>query len=384
MTQLFDQESHRDRAAREPRPDGDADSGSDSGERISGLVPRVDEDSSPSIASLAPAPSFAYLRKNISFLDAVVAIYFTLMLGAVTFGTGPNHEAEIKTVLVDYGLFAMGILLTRGGVLKPGSFWNAMGYRVTIFCSVFLTYFQLRHILPAVSPHALDGQIYAFDLRVFGVEPSVAWDKFVNPNTVEWFSFFYFGYFFILSAHVLPMLFNAHSRFRIAHFALGIVFVFCTGHLIYMLVPGWGPYHYLGDHFEHPLQGGLFWRLVRAAVDGGGAQKDIFPSLHTAAPTYFAIYSYIHRRSLPYRYTWPFVAFAATQIIGATMFLRWHYLIDICAGLTLATVAAVASYKIVQWETNRREQTGAPPIFTLLEWPWQRKRLALEADATIN
>ena len=89
-------------------------------------------------------------------------------------------------------------------------------------------------------------------------------------------------------------------------------------------------------------------------------------------PTYFAIYSYIHRRTFPFRFTWPFMAFAATQIIGATMFLRWHYLIDIIAGITLATTAALVSYRVVSWETGRRSRVGVRPIFTLLEWPWGR------------
>jgi membrane-associated phospholipid phosphatase len=147
-----------------------------------------------------------------------------------------------------------------------------------------------------------------------------------------------------------------------------MILVFCTGHLVYMLVPGWGPYHHLADRFQHPLEGGLFWHLVRATVDGAGAQKDIFPSLHTAGPTFFAIFSFMHRKSFPYRYTWPFVAFAATQIIIATMFLRWHYVVDIAAGLTLATTAALSSYKLVQWDTRRREERGAPSIFNVLEW----------------
>jgi hypothetical protein len=337
---------------------------------VSGVLPAV-EDSSPRLPLVREAFA-ARLLKNLSFLDGLIAVYFTLMLGAVAFGSGPGHEACTKKVAIDFVLFALGIALTRGGVLRHGSFANEMAYRITIFCSVFLSYFQLREILPAVSSRAIDADILAFDLRVFGVEPSLAWDRFVTPHTTEWFAFFYFGYFFILSAHVLPMLFNAHNRFRLAHFTLGIVMVFCTGHLVYMLVPGWGPYRHLADHFQHPLEGGLFWSLVRATVDAGGAQKDIFPSLHTAAPTYFAIYSFIHRRSLPFRFTWPVIAFAATQIIIATMFLRWHYLVDIFAGLTLATTSALVSYRIIRWEEKRRVTRGAEPIFRIVEWPWER------------
>lgn len=339
---------------------------------ISGVLPALDDEISSPRLRLAEG-FLARLAKNASFLDGLIGVYFTLMLGAVAFGSGPAHEVCTRKVAIDFALFAIGIALTRGGLLRYGSFANEMAYRMTVFCSVFLSYFQLREILPAVSSRAIDADILAFDLRVFGVEPSLAWDRFVTPHTTEWFAFFYFGYFFILSAHVLPMLFNAHNRHRLAHFTLGIVMVFCTGHLVYMLVPGWGPYRHLADHFEHPLQGGLFWSLVKATVDAGGAQKDIFPSLHTAAPTFFAIYSFIHRKALPFRFTWPIVGFAATQIIVATMFLRWHYLVDIFAGLTIATTAALLSHKIVTWEEKRRAARGAEPVFRIVEWPWERR-----------
>jgi hypothetical protein len=308
------------------------------------------------------------LWQNLAAQDLLIAIYFALMLFAVLTAKGPGADESIRTVLIDIGCFAVGMLLTRGAILRPGSLANGLVYRFTLFLCVFLSYFQLRSILPAVSPHSLDADLLAFDLRVFGFEPSIAWDRYVTPHTTEWFAFFYFGYFFLLSAHVLPIMLLGKNPLRVAHFALGIFMVFCTGHLLYMVVPGWGPYHHLAGQFEHPLEGGLFWRLVRATVDAGGSQKDIFPSLHTATPTYFAIYSYMHRRVFPFRFTWPFMAFAATQIIIATMFLRWHYLIDIFAGITLATTAALLSHRIVVWETARRERQGLVPIFMPLDW----------------
>lgn len=332
------------------------------------LVPR----SGPRPASVLRVPadaSFAVrFAKNLAAQDLVVTVYLTLLMGAVLTATGPDRDVSIETVLIDIAFFAVGIVLTRGGILRHGSFASSLVYRFTVFLPVFLSYFQLRWILPAVSPHSLDADLLAFDLRVFGFEPSIAWDRWVTPRTTEWFAFFYFGYFFLLSAHVLPIMFAAKNRFRIAHFSLGLIMLFCTGHLLYMVVPGWGPYHHLAGQFVHPLEGGLFWRLVKATVDAGGSQKDIFPSLHTAAPTYFAIYSYIHRRAFPFRFTWPLMAFAATQIIIATMFLRWHYLIDIIAGITVATTAALLSHRIVTWETTRRENAGVRPIFTALDW----------------
>jgi hypothetical protein len=324
-----------------------------------------------SMTSFAAADGWtARLVKNLSAQDWMIAIYFGLIFVALAVGNGPGRTACVQRVAIDLAAFTTGIVLTRGGVLRFGSFANGLVYRLTVFLTVFLSYFQLRHILPAVSPRALDGEIFAFDLRVFGVEPSVAWDRFVTPATTEWFAFFYFGYFFLLTAHIFPMMLAARDRQILAHFSMGIFIVFCTGHLVYMLVPGWGPYHYLTGQFQHELRGGVFWGLVRSAVDAGGAQKDIFPSLHTAAPTYFALFSFRYRKVAPFKYTWLPMGFIASQIICATMFLRWHYLVDIVAGLTLAATAVVLSERIMAWEKTRREWFGVQPTFDLLDYGW--------------
>ena len=325
-------------------------------------------------APAAPTGSWiTVFVKNLAAQDWFITLYFGILMIALVNGSGPGRPECIRKVAIDFGCFFVGLLLTRGGVIPHRSFANGMVYRFALFLSVFLSYFQLREILPAVSLRAVDAQILDFDLRVFGVEPSLAWDKYVTPATTEWFSFFYFGYFFVLSAHILPMMFNGKNPDRLAHFSLGIFMVFGIGHLVYMLVPGFGPYKYLGPRFEHELSGGLFWGLVRATVDAGGAQKDIFPSLHTAVPTFFLLFSIRYRQHLPFKYTWPPLLFAVTQIICATMFLRWHYLVDIFAGLTLATLSVLLSGKIVAWEKQRRERWNIPPTFTVLEYPWPKR-----------
>ena len=324
------------------------------------------DDDAPVAPAARPAPA---LLANLAVQDWFLLGYFALLTLALVFGTGPNRVASLERVGFDVALLVTGLVLTRGGVLRRGTLLHGLVYRVAIFASLQLSYFQLREILPAVSSRSVDAEILAFDLRVFGYEPAIAWDRFVNPSTTEWFAFFYFSYFFLLVAHVVPMMLADKNGKRLAHFALGAFFVFCCGHLGYIVVPGYGPYRHLAGQFDHALDGGLFWRLVLATVEAGGAQKDIFPSLHTAAPTFFAVFSFIHRRSLPFRYTWPIVGFAATQIIVATMFLRWHWVVDVIAGFALATTAALVSERIVRWEWARRARLGLHPVFEALAWP---------------
>ncbi|HWL86467.1 MAG TPA: hypothetical protein VNO21_11730, partial [Polyangiaceae bacterium] len=133
--------------------------------------------------------------RNLAVQDWLVLGYFSVLLTALVFGAGPGRPRCIEHVLVDVALVMLGLALSRGEIFPLGSFPSTMAYRLTMFGAVFLTYFQLRDILPAVSPHSLDPNILAFDLRVFHVEPSLAWDQYVTPATTEWFAFFYFSYF---------------------------------------------------------------------------------------------------------------------------------------------------------------------------------------------
>jgi hypothetical protein len=297
--------------------------------------------------------------------------YLVTMLIALALGKGPNRGACVVRVAADMGAFLFVLVAVRTHLLRWGAVSTALLYRGALMGTLLASFFQLREILPAVSPWYVDDRIYAFDLQVFGFEPSVWFDRFVSPLTTEWFAFFYFLYFLILTVHVLPMMMQ-RDEVLLSRFAVGILMLFMVAHLTYMAVPGWGPYWYLKGAFQHRLEGGLFWRLVVETVDAGGAQKDIFPSLHTAAPTFMALYSIRHRKVIPFRYSWPIVTFLATQMILATMFLRWHYLADVVAGLALATTASVLGQRIADWERVRRERLGVQPAWMPLVYPWTR------------
>jgi len=255
------------------------------------------------------------------------------------------------------------LLLVRGGVLAPTSRSGALLYRLSIYVAMLGSFFQLHYILPTITSRVVDADLYAFDMRVFGFEPAVVWDQFVTATTTEWFAFFYYGYFFVLALHLLPIAFLSRDKQLLSEASLGIVTVFTVGHLLYIAVPGYGPYAYLAGQFQHELHGGLWWPLVRHAVDSAGARKDIFPSLHTAAPTFLALLSLRHRKRLPFRFTWPFAILFASQIVIATMFLRWHYLIDVCAGLALAATSLLIAARVARWEKSSRERRGLAPVW---------------------
>ena len=302
--------------------------------------------------------------------DWMVGAYLMFLLVAVLIGSGPRRPTAIVMMVADSAAFWTCMLVSRSDVLRTvwGGRARIVGdllYRVGLIGGVISTFLQLQYILPTASHLAVDAQIHRFDLAVFGFEPSVSWDRFVTPATTEWFSFFYYSYFFILCLFVVPMaLFERRLRIT-SELSFGLLFVVCVGHTLYVLVPGRGPYLHLGDQFHHTLAGAFWWPLVARTVRSvdGALRTDIFPSLHTACPTFLTLFAFRNRAHAPYRYVWPVAAFFTSQIILATMFLRWHYLADICAGLTLATVAFVLSSRAVRAEARDRMARRLGPVW---------------------
>lgn len=290
--------------------------------------------------------------------DYIVLTYCVCLWAAALQGT-PGHERDLSvretTTLLSFVI--VGLIAVRGQLVK-NAFAAGLLYRLTITGVVQLSYFMLRRLLPVANSGALDHALYELDLALFGVEPAMAFDAWVTPTTTEWFAFFYFGYFFLLAAHILPIVLLSRQRQVLGEFTFGLLVVFCGGHLLYMVVPGYGPFLAMADQFENQLPSGVWLDLVMAAVDSGGAQKDIFPSIHTAAPTFIALFSFRHRHRIPFRYTWLPVSFFALNIIGATMFLRWHYFIDVVAGLTIGATALWAAVPVTRFELTRRSSLG--------------------------
>lgn len=318
----------------------------------------------------APAAVRSTWLREMAAQDWVVLTFLSLM--TLIAASAPASEAQ-RQALARFGtnlaLLMVVLGLVRGAVLRDGVVAPLL-YRLAIYGSVQLSYFFLGGLLPLVNTSTLDHELHALDLALFGVEPAIWMDRWVTAVTTEWFAFFYFGYFFLLAIHVVPILLFARHRRVLGEFALGLILLFCVGHLTYMLVPGFGPYHAVPGAFEHAFPAGLWHDIVMQAVRSGGSMMDIFPSLHTAAPTFLLLFSFRHRDKLPFRWSWPVVAFCAVNIILATMFLRWHWVIDVLAGLLLAYGALVVSVRFTHAELSRRSRDGLAP-----SWPeWRLRR----------
>jgi hypothetical protein len=293
----------------------------------------------------------------------LIAFYLCWLVFLALCSSGPYRDWCITWTTTSLAIHLSTVFAVRGGLIT-NSFVRGFATRIVSYGAFQYSYFGLRYLLPAAVPWSFDERLYQIDLRFFHYEPSLAWDRFVNSTTTEWFAFWYFLYFLIVAGHVFPILFGARDDKFLSEFAMGILTLFCVGHALYFVVPAYGPFKHLASHYQHALPSGYFMDLVNRTVAAGGAQKDVFPSHHTAAPLFMALFSYRYRHRKPFKYTWPFLAFASFNIIIATMFLRWHYMIDIFAGIALACFALYIGVRLARFDRERRARRGVGPV-----WP---------------
>jgi membrane-associated phospholipid phosphatase len=141
------------------------------------------------------------------------------------------------------------------------------------------------------------------------------------------------------------------------------VLIAAIGHSGYTFVPGVGPWAYEQVHFQHALEGGVWWHRTIAAVKDAGAMLDIFPSLHTAFSLLIGLHALRYRRDPLLSFVWLPTLFAVLNVIIATVFLRWHYGVDLIAGALLAVVAQRAAIVAWRWEGDRASSRGLQAVW---------------------
>ncbi len=230
--------------------------------------------------------------------------------------------------------------------------WVRTFYHATGIPTLALTYFHLRSIIPTVNAFDADRVLAAADLRLLPQHAAVLLEPLANRFTVEWFSFFYQLYIYAGGIFLLAMVLLDRDQERQGRFAVGVLLLL-LGHLIYLFVPARGPYEYLAHACSGPLPGGPIYAHVMATQIHAGPGLDAFPSLHTAITLYLVAFV---RQYWP-RYRWVGY-FLASQISVATVFLRFHYVVDVVAGAAFGFLVIASAPRLLDWYRRLRIDAG--------------------------
>jgi membrane-associated phospholipid phosphatase len=194
-----------------------------------------------------------------------------------------------------------------------------------------------------------DAALLALDRRLFGETPSVWMDRWVTRPTTDVMAVAYFLH--VLLPPVVAFVWYQRDRQRFRSFLLAVLVAGVLGTIGYLLVPAVGPAVAYPELFRTAFSG-TFYSPVTAILDSARAPRDVFPSLHVGISTIVLWYgSKLGRRWL----------LALTPLVVAnwisTVYLRYHYLIDVFAGWAVAALAIAITGALLGAES--RLQTGA-------------------------
>ena len=213
------------------------------------------------------------------------------------------------------------------------------------FLVILLMYFSLwgdaTHLLV---PHDRDGELIVLDQRLFGFQASLAIQRFITPRLTAWMEFSYF--FHILNIPIVAcFVYLCRPRLRFREMMSGLMVINFLGLAGYVLVPAIGPMYTLRDLYTVPLRQPIaIFNQQLQFMDFARIHRDVFPSMHVAIS--FLVWLYALRNSRPL--FWILSPFILSLWVS-TVYLRYHYLIDVVAGLLLAP----ASFMLANWLFRR-------------------------------
>ncbi len=178
-----------------------------------------------------------------------------------------------------------------------------------------------------------DPWMMATDRLLFGGEDPVALaQRIISVPLSEWmaFSYSFYAVFYPLSLGA-ALMWGGRPALRegVTALSLGLAITYVG----YSLVPVKGPL--LTGTYEVPLDLYLIKEVKAALMDSARITYDCFPSFHTAGSVIMAWLCFRHARRL---FWWTLPMAASTPV--ACVYLRYHYVSDVLAGLALAGLVA--------------------------------------------
>lgn len=233
-------------------------------------------------------------------------------------------------------------LAIQGAVLLAAPLWlRLLFYPFALQAG----YFLMGPAMQALRIPTADPLLRQIDQQVIGANLSVLLEPVCHPILTDLMSAAYMLFFPYLIVTHLDYFRRDPGTLR--RFCEGLYTVYAVGLIGYALVPAAGPYVAMAGDFQRPLDGGLLTRIHQAIVACGTNGVDVFPSLHCGVTSFLLFFD---RRHAPRRYRLLLVPAAILWL--STIYLRYHYFVDVVAGFALAGVGLLLAL--------RREERKAP------------------------
>jgi membrane-associated phospholipid phosphatase len=177
-----------------------------------------------------------------------------------------------------------------------------------------------------------DDLLIAADRALFGVDVTIWMERFVTPLANDFFAIAYTTYYFF--ALTLGGLLWAFRRAHGRRFIFTIVLCYHVSYAGYFVIPGLGPRATLADRQTVSVHDTPISKSIDDTLNTlENTKYDVFPSGHTMIAVGTLLVAWKRFRKA----FWFFLPVAFSLVIS-TVYCRYHYVIDLIAGIALAAI----------------------------------------------
>jgi len=313
-------------------------------------------------------------RRFISFvlrcrLENVIALGFSgtllgLFLTTRLFHSFQLNGHDIAFILLPAGILAVKCLLELllGPDAEPAEDLGTGRYLAFFFKPLvkivhdWFPFFLLSacyyalytNLMLRVNGHTADAFLSRVDAALLGSQASFLLEPWINSVATDFFNIVYFSYVFSLPT-VAFYFYVKHQEGIFRRVMMGYLTLMLMGVTSYLLVPAIGPGSYFAHRYTHDLQGHDISRSVDYIILAGRVSYDCFPSLHVGIPLLLSFYLREYRR----KWFIPALFYVACMCC-TTIYLRYHYLVDVIAAFAYAPAAYwLNDFLLARWPGER-------------------------------
>lgn len=267
-------------------------------------------------------------------------------------GEGSTHFWAVDKIIFAYFAFTTALLIGWWSRIPHAAFhmaWHVAAIALLIFevkrpnrsSWVFRNWYMLFYVatcykemalyIPAIGRPDRDAWLAGIDYRFWGAYPTVWLERISSRPLTELLQICY-TLFIPAVLFVAALLWRKRYYREFQYYAFLIALGFLISYVGYFIVPALGP-RFLLKHYQHTVLEGLwFFHGMQATLDRlESLNYDCFPSGHTE----LTILAWWGSRMVSTRLFKAYFAYTPV-LIFATVYLRYHYSVDVLAGAVLA------------------------------------------------
>ena len=262
------------------------------------------------------------------------------------------HSAARGLSFVFFGCLASMIALIIWTERNPTA-WRWRVRLSSCFVVMGASFYCMRASVPLMGIPGADNLLLQWDRDLLGETPSVVLEAWLYPGLEDVSMAGYLFFFFYLLGGPAYYCFRDLPTFRKC--IVGLFTMYGLAFTGYTLFPAGGPHYAMV--FHTPLHGPWLVDSLLAAVNRGSNSVDVFPSVHVAASLYLLLFDWQHYRR---RFWW--VLAPCLLLWWATVYLRFHYFVDLLAGVAVALIGWWTARKYAEGRLNQSARLPTPSL----------------------